>query len=268
MASPKLRVLADESATQRRIKLGIRSDRGAPRIALYFHAPSFQTLLVNGSPLPARTPRFREFLAPGWHRAAVRGAPEAEVEITLSGNEPIEAIVVDGSPGVPPEGAAIVAARDQSVAVSANDGDSTTVMRRVHLGAMKPPPRAWSADVLTSGGYSGAGKGSISVDSDGHASCGSRLSAARQQELQAAIANAEPEAWKNGYSLAVESRRTDQFRYVMSLQLTKSDGKIIKRSVSWQDDGFALLPEDLRRLYDVLWSVRTSECSSRSGSAR
>jgi hypothetical protein len=255
IAPPELQIL---SATPGRFKLRIRSSRGAPRIALYFRAPSFQTLLVNGSPLPAQTPRFREFLAPGWHRAAVRGAQEAHVEILLKRDEPIDAILVDTAPGLPPASAALVAARNASVAVPTDDGDTTTVMRRVRIAASPPtPPRAWSAGVLTGGGYSGGGKGSVFVRSDDTTSCPALLSPA--------VAAAHPETWKTAYFLPAFSGRTDQFHYVLTLQVTKSDGKKAKYQVSWQDDSFEMLPGDLRRLYEVLWSVHNSECSRATG---
>jgi hypothetical protein len=256
MAPPNLRVLGDESATQRRIKLRIRSDRGAPRIALYFRAPSFQRLLVNGSPLPPRTPKFQEFLASGWHRVSVRGATEAEIEITLSGNEPIEAIVVDASPGLPPEGAAIVAARDASVAVPANDGDTTTVMRRVRIGSPAALPRAWSVGLITMGGYAGRVRSRF-IRSDSAPAC--------RREVETAVAAAHPETWRKGYFLPTESGRTDQFHYSLTLQMTRSDGKTATYEVGWQDDSFEMLPDDVRDLYETMSSLHASECSPMPG---
>jgi hypothetical protein len=63
----------------------------------------------------------------------VRGASEALVEMTLSAEQPIDAVVADTSYGVPPSGAALARARDASVAVPVNDGDTTTLLRRMRL---------------------------------------------------------------------------------------------------------------------------------------
>jgi hypothetical protein len=249
IAAPKMRVL---SATPGRFKMRIRSSRGAPRVALYFHAPSFQTLLVNGSPLPPQTQRFRDFLAPGWHRAVVRGAQEIDVEILLKRDEPIDAIVVDTSPGLPPAGAALVAARDESVAVPTDDGDTTTVMRRVRIGPPAALPRAWSVGLITMGGYAG-GFRSRFIRSDSAPSC--------RKEVETAVAAALPETWRKGYFLPAESGRTDQFRYDLTLQITKSEGKTARYEVAWQDDSFEMLTDDARELYEALSNALSSECA-------
>ena len=73
------------------------------------------------------------FLAPEWHQAAVRGASEAVVEILLGRNGPIDAVVSDTTYGLPPSAAALVRARDASLAVPVHDGDTTTVVRRLRL---------------------------------------------------------------------------------------------------------------------------------------
>ncbi len=132
LAPAEVRVVRDDHTGGRHVTLQLRSARHAPRIVLIFHAPSFTALRVNGVTPPPMT-RGRAFLAPGWHRVAVRGASEATIEIDLTRDEPIDAVIVDSSFGLPPAGAAIARARDASLAVPVQDGDLTTTLRRVRL---------------------------------------------------------------------------------------------------------------------------------------
>jgi hypothetical protein len=132
LAPAELRVVRDQHGNGRHLTLQLRSNRNAPRIALVFRAPSFAAVRINGIVPPPMT-RGRMAFAPGWHRVSVRGASEATIEIDLSRDEPIDAVVIDGSYGVPPEGAALAHARDADTAVPVNDGDMTTTIRRMKL---------------------------------------------------------------------------------------------------------------------------------------
>jgi hypothetical protein len=77
--------------------------------------------------------RFRSGLAPGWHRVAIRGASEGTIDIDLKRDEPIEAVIIDGSYGLPPAGTALAHARDASMAIQVQEGDLTTTLRRMKL---------------------------------------------------------------------------------------------------------------------------------------
>jgi hypothetical protein len=127
----EVQVVRDVRQNGRHLTLHIRSNRNAPRISLVFHASSFASLRVNGITPPPMT-RFRSGLAPGWHRVAIRGASEGTIDIDLTRDEPIDAILIDRSYGLPPAGAALARARDAS-AVPVNDGDLTTTLRRMKL---------------------------------------------------------------------------------------------------------------------------------------
>ena len=128
----EVQVVRDEHRNGRHLTLHLRSNRNAPRISLIFHAPSFAALRVNGITPPPAT-RFRGGLAPGWHRVAIRGASEATIEVDLTRDEPINAIIFDGSYGLPPAGAAIAKARDASMAIPVQEGDLTNTLRRIKL---------------------------------------------------------------------------------------------------------------------------------------
>jgi len=131
----EVRVIGDVRGARRQLSLLIRSARGAQRLAFTYRAPSLESIRINGvtpAPPTSRT-RKRDWLVEGWHRATVRGATEARIDLVLRDNAPIDVIVSDATPGLPPSGAPIVAARDRSAAVASDDGDSTVTMRRARL---------------------------------------------------------------------------------------------------------------------------------------
>jgi hypothetical protein len=132
---PEVHVVSDQrDGATRRLTLQVRSARNANgRLALLFRTGALQSIRVNGIAPPPPPQRFRNFLAPGWHQATVRGASEAVVEIALSKDEAIDAAVIDTSYGLPPAGGALARARDASVAVPVHDGDSVTVVRRLRM---------------------------------------------------------------------------------------------------------------------------------------
>jgi hypothetical protein len=128
----EVQVVRDVRQGGRHLTLHLRSNRNAPRVSLIFHAASFASLLVNGITPPPMT-RFRSGLAPGWHRVAIRGASEATVDIDLTRDEPIDAVIIDGSYGLPPAGAAVAHARDASMAKPVQEGDLTSTLRRIRV---------------------------------------------------------------------------------------------------------------------------------------
>lgn len=133
LAPVELRVLADAHGNGRRLRLQVVSPRGAPRVGLIFHAPSLAAVRVNGITPPPPGARYRNLFAPGWQQVGVRGAREMTVELDLLRDEPVDAVVTDISFGLPAQGAALQRARNASVAVPANEGDTTTTLRRKRL---------------------------------------------------------------------------------------------------------------------------------------
>src|SRR5437763_189941 len=132
--APEVQVLRDERSIggARHLMLQVRSARGANgRVSLLFRTAKLQSIRVNGVFPPPPPQRFRNFLADDWHQATVRGAAEETVEITLAKDEPIDAVAIDTSYGLPPSGAALARARDASIAGPAHDGDTTTIVRRL-----------------------------------------------------------------------------------------------------------------------------------------
>jgi Peptidase family M28 len=116
------------------VSILVRSPRGAPRVSLAFRAESLRSMTINGVTPPPPTARHVSFLAPGWHRVAVRGASEARIDLVLDNlTESIETIVSDASFGLPAAGAALVRARGESAAVPIGEGDLTITSRRQRL---------------------------------------------------------------------------------------------------------------------------------------
>jgi hypothetical protein len=129
MAPPELRIV--EHGLQR--KLQIRSARAAERLTLIFYAPDLEFVRVNGVRPPQQPPKFRSSFRKGWHWVSVRGTPQADVEITLRRDAPIEGLLMDVSYGLPAEAASLTSARNASLAVPSELGDSVLVRRRVRL---------------------------------------------------------------------------------------------------------------------------------------
>ncbi len=117
----------------RDLTLQLRSARGAERIALIFHATGLARVRVNGVTPPPQPPKVRVPLASGWHEVSVRGAQQAQIEIMLQRDQPIEALVIDRSYALPQEALPLTRARDASMAVPSDAGDGTVVRRRVRL---------------------------------------------------------------------------------------------------------------------------------------
>ncbi len=121
------------------------------------------------------------------------------------------------------------------------------------------PPRVWSARLSTRGGYTGAGKGMISIRSDGKIEairrCKARLSEEKRRAVKDAVRRARPESWKVRYSLPRPSGLTDQFIYSFSLSVGKGAFNEVTYQASWTTESFRLLPADLRRLHDTLWAA-------------
>jgi hypothetical protein len=121
------------------------------------------------------------------------------------------------------------------------------------------PPRVWSARLFTRGGYTGGGKGMISIRSDGKVEairrCKAQLSEEKRRAVKDAVNLARPESWKTRYSLPRPSALTDQFIYSFSLSVREAARREITYVASWTTESFRLLPADLRRLHDTLWAA-------------
>jgi hypothetical protein len=101
IAPPVVMVSTVPGDGTRVVTLDISSARHAPRLAIVWHSDAeLVALRINGV-TPPRPPGQRPaYLAPGWDGVTVYGST-AHVEITLRGNAPAEAVVMDISFGLP-----------------------------------------------------------------------------------------------------------------------------------------------------------------------
>lgn len=133
--SPELAVLErSASGGRRRIRARLTSPRGAPAAGLAF-PPSvrIESLAMGGKLLPRLHPRVLSNNG-GWRvYSCVTLPPEGvEIEAVLEGEEPVEVVLTDQSPGLPQDGAKVAAARPPT-AVPSYEGDLSFVTRRVRL---------------------------------------------------------------------------------------------------------------------------------------
>ena len=134
--------------------------------------------------------------------------------------------------------------------------------------AVEPPaPKGpWSVKLTTSGGFAGIGTGNISVDSDGHVAyeapvppnqvrkgCQGKLYKEKLVPISDSVARANPKGW-NQPELNVAA--PDAFGYKLELRMGSET-----TTVQWYDNTKDKLPEDLKRLSDLLLQQMKAGCS-------
>jgi hypothetical protein len=135
LAPPRLTVLAREPrGATRYVRARLASARGAPEVLLLL-PPGARTVSVrmNGVTVPAPASRASLFYGDYAMYGCITAPPEGvELELVLEGTAPVEATVLDQSPGLPPGGAPLQAARPAD-AVPSQEGDLTIATARVRL---------------------------------------------------------------------------------------------------------------------------------------
>jgi Peptidase family M28 len=135
---PELRVVAnDVAAGKRHLRLHLTSRRGALIATVWVPARSHpEQVSIEGHPVPTTGWRLGgPHLGPGdWVQYSDVTLPPGgcDVEMTLGDTGPVEIYAVDLTPGLPPAGAALLAARS-STAVPQHLGDLTMVSRKLKL---------------------------------------------------------------------------------------------------------------------------------------
>jgi len=138
LARPELALLEQIASQQgrRTVRARLRSPRGAPVAGLAFPAARLLSMKMNGVQVPedgAKSSRAHR-QARDWRGSicTTMGPSGVEVELELSGPDPVEAYVWDASPGLPEQGASLLAARP-AWAVPFSTGDRTVVFGKVRL---------------------------------------------------------------------------------------------------------------------------------------
>jgi hypothetical protein len=135
LPAPRLEPLeASAAAGVRHVRARLVSPRGAPVLLVVFPPDAeVVSFAMEGVAVPDPAPKARRIW--GGSRMYVCSAPPAagvEIDVQLRGEGPLPVIVADQSPGLPPEGARLVAARP-ATAVPSGDGDVTLVSAPARL---------------------------------------------------------------------------------------------------------------------------------------
>jgi Peptidase family M28 len=137
-AAPELQVVASSiDGGKRHLRLRLVSWRGAAYGTVWVPAAARpEAVAVEGHPVPARGWRTgRQRPAAGdWLAYSDLTLPAAgcELDLVLGETAAVEVYVVDSTPGLPPAGAALLAARPPT-AVPQHQGDTTLVSRKVKI---------------------------------------------------------------------------------------------------------------------------------------
>jgi len=129
-----------------------------------------------------------------------------------------------------------------------------------------PQKGPWSLKLTTSGGFAGVGTGNLSVDSKGRIiyespsspdrtrkGCNGTLYKERFDPINDAVSRANPKEWNDpGLNVAAP----DAFGYKLELRL----GSESSTTAQWYDNTKDKLPDDLRRLSEVLLEQMKREC--------
>jgi Peptidase family M28 len=130
---PRLTLLASAVVDGRRhLRLRLTSPRGAPVATVYLPTSAgIEEARIDGRPIPT-PPAGRFAPTPGWRVLAdVTLAPGGcELQLVLKATGPLAWYVIDISPGLPPSGRPLLAARPPTAA-PVREGDLTVFSRRV-----------------------------------------------------------------------------------------------------------------------------------------
>ncbi len=134
-APPTFTVLeASEANGTRTYRALLRSERGAPRAAVFFPPTSgVESVRIGGQPMQPESSLVRD-LYHGWTAYSCPAMPAGGIEISFSVpvGKPVEVSVSDQSYGLPPERRFLLNSRPLTAAPSQN-GDVTIISRRVQL---------------------------------------------------------------------------------------------------------------------------------------
>jgi hypothetical protein len=136
LLAPELTIVArDEKPSTRSVRIRVRSQRSAPDFIVAFGpaVPLVGARLAE-TRMPPQHPFVRKYLFRGWKPIMLIGVPidGIEVELEFGSKDPVEAVLVDRTRGLPPEGQAIERTRPEW-SQPTQDGDATLVLTHVSL---------------------------------------------------------------------------------------------------------------------------------------
>jgi len=125
---------SSESQGNRQYRALLRSERGAPRAAVFFPPDSgVETVRIEGQPVPPESARLRSELN-GWYAYLCETMPAkgTEITFTLPAGKSVQVYAEDTSFTLPLEGMFLLKSRPLT-ATPYGDGDRTIVVRHVEL---------------------------------------------------------------------------------------------------------------------------------------
>ncbi|MGA8892823.1 MAG: hypothetical protein WB493_14735, partial [Anaeromyxobacteraceae bacterium] len=113
----------------------LRSLRGADELQVVVPpSVAIRTFRVDGIEVPPPVPKLARWYG-GWWVYRILGRPEGVlVDVVAASPDPLDLVVADQTPGLPPEGARVARARPPDV-VTQQEGDVTLFTRRVRIEA-------------------------------------------------------------------------------------------------------------------------------------
>jgi hypothetical protein len=136
-----------------------------------------------------------------------------------------------------------------------------------HSSQPRDTKTSWSLDLKTSGGFVGVGRGNLSVNHEGRFECShadrqqvkkgaaGTLNPGQLKPISDAVAQLDPKGWnKPGLNVSA----ADAFGYKLEYRAaTNSDGVF---TVQWYDNTADQLPDDLKKLSEVLLRTMNTSC--------
>jgi hypothetical protein len=135
-----------------------------------------------------------------------------------------------------------------------------------HRPAPQLPPGqlAFVMDLDTTGGFTGRGRGGVTVDSDGHvraarigglnrdaSECRAQLAADELESLQRAVAVGRLQTWPETFAPAGDTGCCDRIKWTLRLQHREADDRVRTVVTTWYDANEERLPKDAAVIRDV-----------------
>ncbi len=123
----------------------------------------------------------------------------------------------------------------------------------------------WTARAIVSGGIVSQSR-QVSVDANGHVEvtntrgnmrCSADVDAAAAQKIEAVIARANPDKWKDSYALETNPNGCcDQAATEVTVERTDSGGRRTIAHTRWFMDSKQRVPAEVTTLFDTVWGMR------------
>jgi len=160
----------------------------------------------------------------------------------------------------------------ETPAPNAAPAATATLAARAEQTLLPSAAGAWLLVLDSWGGFTGHGKGGVTIASDGkvfahrlgrqaNKNCRSRLTEVELQALTRAVSAAEPSTWSASYEPAEERACCDRFTWSLRLHHREADGAERITRTGWHDASEGL-PQDLRAVATIAQGVMTSVLAS------